>query len=184
MPTAEEIKLTPEEQAKIEKERTISDAELLKGGAEYVVDDKGEKRLEVTDGQKKHYQDKFAERAKTEKEAREGNIESFDIHARGDSPFSGSTVCFSVRTLGNGSVSAEGNGDSLEDGRLHCSACANVWKAIDILGPAKSKLINGSWQTFVFGSQEELKKKLNDIVMLDNIKVQIKNVTVPVEQED
>lgn len=39
---------TPGEQAKIEKERTISDAELLKGGAEYVVDENGEKILSVT----------------------------------------------------------------------------------------------------------------------------------------
>lgn len=32
---------TPEEIAGLEKSRTISDAELLKGGAEYVVDEKG-----------------------------------------------------------------------------------------------------------------------------------------------
>lgn len=44
---------TPEEQAKIEKERTISDAELLKSGAEYVVNEEGEKRLEVTEEQRK-----------------------------------------------------------------------------------------------------------------------------------
>jgi hypothetical protein len=51
MPTAEEQKLTPEEQAKLEKSRALSDAELLKGGAEYVVDENGEKRLEVTKDQ-------------------------------------------------------------------------------------------------------------------------------------
>lgn len=34
---------TPDEIAEIEKSRTISDAELLKGGAEYVVNEKGEK---------------------------------------------------------------------------------------------------------------------------------------------
>lgn len=52
MPT-EEPKLTDEERARIaelEKSRALSDAELLKGGAEYVVDEKGEKVLVVTDG--------------------------------------------------------------------------------------------------------------------------------------
>ncbi len=39
---------TPEEQAKIEAERTLSDAELIKGGAEYKIDEEGKKRLEVT----------------------------------------------------------------------------------------------------------------------------------------
>lgn len=34
---------TPEKQAELEKSRTISDAELLKGGAEYVVSEKEEK---------------------------------------------------------------------------------------------------------------------------------------------
>lgn len=44
--------LTPEEQAKIEAERTLSEAELIKGGAEYIVDEEtGERRLEVTGGQ-------------------------------------------------------------------------------------------------------------------------------------
>ena len=38
---------TPEEMAKIQKERVLSDAELIKGGAEYVVDEKG-MRLDVT----------------------------------------------------------------------------------------------------------------------------------------
>jgi hypothetical protein len=37
---------TPEEMAKIQKERALSDAELIKGGAEYVVDEKG-MRLDV-----------------------------------------------------------------------------------------------------------------------------------------
>lgn len=37
--------LSPEEQSKVEKERVLSDAELIKGGAEYVVDDKGSARL-------------------------------------------------------------------------------------------------------------------------------------------
>jgi len=36
---------TPEEQAELEKSRTISDAELLEKGAEYVVDENGNKRL-------------------------------------------------------------------------------------------------------------------------------------------
>lgn len=40
-----------EEMAKIEKQRTLSDAELLKGGAEYKFNEKGEKRLEVTEKQ-------------------------------------------------------------------------------------------------------------------------------------
>ena len=34
---------TPEEIAGLEKSRTISDAELLKGGAQYSVNEKGEK---------------------------------------------------------------------------------------------------------------------------------------------
>lgn len=38
---------TPEGMAKIQKERALSDAELIKGGAEYVVDEKG-MRLDVT----------------------------------------------------------------------------------------------------------------------------------------
>ena len=41
-------KYTPEQIAELEKSRTISDAELLKGGAEYVVDEKEEKRLGIT----------------------------------------------------------------------------------------------------------------------------------------
>lgn len=50
MPT-EEPKLTDEERARIaelEKSRTLSDAELLKGGAEYVVNENGEKELDLT----------------------------------------------------------------------------------------------------------------------------------------
>jgi hypothetical protein len=39
---------TPEEMAKIQKTRTESDAELLKDSAEYVVDEKGGARLDVT----------------------------------------------------------------------------------------------------------------------------------------
>jgi hypothetical protein len=38
-------KLSPEEMAKIEKQRTISDAELLKNGADYKFDNKGNKRI-------------------------------------------------------------------------------------------------------------------------------------------
>src|SRR3989344_5223073 len=44
---------TPEEIAEMEKSRTISDAELLEDGAEYVVDEEGEKILHTTDEQKK-----------------------------------------------------------------------------------------------------------------------------------
>jgi len=40
-----------EEQAKIQKERTVSDAELLRAGAEYVGDSEGGFRLEVTSRQ-------------------------------------------------------------------------------------------------------------------------------------
>lgn len=40
---------TPKEQAELEKSRTLSDAELIKGGAEYKIDEETrEKRLEVT----------------------------------------------------------------------------------------------------------------------------------------
>ena len=42
---------TNEEIAEMERSRTVSDAELLKNGAEYKVDDRDEKRLEVTDKQ-------------------------------------------------------------------------------------------------------------------------------------
>jgi len=41
--------LTPEEMAKIEKERTINDAKMLSEGADYVYDNKGNKRLEATE---------------------------------------------------------------------------------------------------------------------------------------
>ena len=43
--------LTPEEIAKLEKSRTISDANFLEKGAEYVVDDNGNKHLRITDEQ-------------------------------------------------------------------------------------------------------------------------------------
>ena len=44
---------TPEEIAEIEKSRTISDAELLKGGAEYAVDEREEKKnLLITEDQR------------------------------------------------------------------------------------------------------------------------------------
>jgi len=42
---------SPEEMAKIEKERALSDAELLKGGADYKFDEKDRKRLDVADEQ-------------------------------------------------------------------------------------------------------------------------------------
>lgn len=51
----------PWEQAELEKSRTISDAELLKGGAEYSVNEKGEKEnLLVTEKQKEFLSDKQA----------------------------------------------------------------------------------------------------------------------------
>lgn len=40
-----------EEMAQNEKERTLSDAELIKDGAEYKINEKGEKRLDLTDKQ-------------------------------------------------------------------------------------------------------------------------------------
>jgi len=43
--------LSPEEMAEIEKERTLSDAELLKEGAEYKFDESGQKRFELTEEQ-------------------------------------------------------------------------------------------------------------------------------------
>ncbi|MBT9144063.1 MAG: hypothetical protein DDT29_02477 [Dehalococcoidia bacterium] len=42
---------SPEEMAKIEKQRTLSDTELLKVGADYKFDEKDEKRLDVTNEQ-------------------------------------------------------------------------------------------------------------------------------------
>ena len=47
---SKEKKVSPEEMAKIKKERTLSDAELIKGGAEYVGDENGI-RLNVTESQ-------------------------------------------------------------------------------------------------------------------------------------
>ena len=53
---------SPEEMAKIEKERALSDAELLKGGAEYKIDEKENKRLDPTAEQiVKIKQEKWAE---------------------------------------------------------------------------------------------------------------------------
>lgn len=52
-PKFEPKQYTPEEIAQLEKSRTISDAELLKGGAEYSINEKGEKEnLLATDEQK------------------------------------------------------------------------------------------------------------------------------------
>ena len=51
---------TPEEIAEMEKSRTISDAELLKGGAEYSVNEKGEKEnLLVTNEQSEKLHEEF-----------------------------------------------------------------------------------------------------------------------------
>ena len=49
--TQEKPQPSAEEQAKIQKERTMSDAKFLEGGAEYVGDSEGGYRLEVTRGQ-------------------------------------------------------------------------------------------------------------------------------------
>lgn len=48
----EQYQLSAEEQAGIEKKRTLSDAKLLKDGAEYMIDDEGEKELHVTEDQR------------------------------------------------------------------------------------------------------------------------------------
>jgi len=45
-------KYTPEEIADLEKSQTIFEAELLKGGAEYEIDEKGHKHLVATEEQK------------------------------------------------------------------------------------------------------------------------------------
>lgn len=57
---------TLEEIAEMEKSRTISDAELLKDGAEYVVGEEGGKRLETTVEQQKRLEniEKFKETLK------------------------------------------------------------------------------------------------------------------------
>lgn len=47
----EGYKVSNEEIAEIEKSRTLSDAELLKDGAEYKINDEGEKRLEISNEQ-------------------------------------------------------------------------------------------------------------------------------------
>jgi hypothetical protein len=51
--------LTPEEMAKIEKERALSDAEFLEGGAEYKINEQGEKQLEMTREQRERAQDEM-----------------------------------------------------------------------------------------------------------------------------
>lgn len=70
---------TPEEIAEMEKTRTISDAELLKEGAKYVVDEKGEKRLEPTGLQKNLMYGNYEDEKKEEdlKQKRLENIERF-----------------------------------------------------------------------------------------------------------
>lgn len=69
MPKYENIP-SNEEQAEIEKERTISDAELLKVGASYIFNEKGEKILQATEDQieKKH---RFFEIEEERKETKE-----------------------------------------------------------------------------------------------------------------
>ena len=51
-----EKQYTPEEIAKLEKSRTISDADLLRGGAEYKVDEGGDKQLFLSEDQMDNYQ--------------------------------------------------------------------------------------------------------------------------------
>lgn len=81
MSNPEKYRPTPEEQAKTEKERTLSDADLLKKGAEYVVDELGEKRLEVTGQQ-------IADLKRTGKKPDQVESLDFDIkYPNGDSLF-------------------------------------------------------------------------------------------------
>ena len=72
-----------EEMAKIEKARTISDAELLKGGAEYKINESGEKRLEATVGQEKlaerEMQQKAAEEMMSGRESSSSELREEDI---------------------------------------------------------------------------------------------------------
>lgn len=58
---------SPEEIKQIEKKRALSDAELIKDGAEWSINDKGEKILEITTEQ----QEKLAEKEAEDKKARE-----------------------------------------------------------------------------------------------------------------
>lgn len=70
---------SPEEMAKIEKERTLSDAELIKEGAEYEFDSEGNKVLKVTESQ---IEEKIEENNKIEKQkevTKEKISESLDI---------------------------------------------------------------------------------------------------------
>lgn len=64
---------TPEEMAQLEKSRTISDANLLKDGAEYEFNEKGEKVLKITETQQEELHDGFEreEREKVEAEKKE-----------------------------------------------------------------------------------------------------------------
>lgn len=70
---------TPEEAAKIEKERVMSDAELLKGGADFKFDERGE-RLEATNEQKEEAK-KEMER-ELEKKKLEESIEALKDNIR------------------------------------------------------------------------------------------------------
>ena len=173
---------TLEEMARIAKERTLSDAELLKGGAEYVVNENGETaNLLVTEEQKKHNQNKYTERESRDLETKEDAIKVFYIRAHEDSSSSGSTISFRVETGNDGAVSVIGTGESLMDGRHHCSLCAKAWEAIDLLGPTEAGRIS---QSFVFSSQGELKEKLNDIGMLDGIEARIVASGTQAKQEN
>ena len=58
--------LSEENIGKIEKERVLSDAELIKGGAEYTFNEKGEKRLDITNEQEEELKEKITEDSKAE----------------------------------------------------------------------------------------------------------------------
>lgn len=73
---------TPEEVAKMQKERALSDAELIKGGAEYNYDEKGNSRLEVTEQQK----------SKIKKE-------HYEQLSLGDLPDGESFIVFAIETI-------------------------------------------------------------------------------------
>ncbi|MDP3043085.1 MAG: hypothetical protein Q8N21_01650 [bacterium] len=60
---------TPKERAELEKSYAISDAELLKNGASYEFNNKGEKILNATEDQKKEIYCDFERKAKEKVEA-------------------------------------------------------------------------------------------------------------------
>ncbi len=68
---------TPEEMAEIQKSRTESDAELIKDGAEYIADEKGNMRLDVTLRQRDAAAIEMVQEWKMEE-----NVENMDTYER------------------------------------------------------------------------------------------------------